>query len=216
LRGLGVTNGENAFEPLPGYELYDKFCSDGTTCYSFPDNDRGIMFYVDLGKVDMNRIVKGMSKEEMTEYLMYVNEAVFQVLDDVTRRTGRLTKQLQVIDLGNISLRKLNLAYIKRDGACTKALDDYYPELLGGLYVANSPSWWGTTWKVLSPFFPKTFVENLDMLPPLSKIQKSREIHLKSMMEYVSLDDLPERFGGLNKEWPLPWDSHQFTSVTSQ
>jgi hypothetical protein len=214
LRGLGVTNGENAFEPLPGVELYDKFCSDGTTCYSFPDNDRGIMFYVDLGKVDMHGVAKTMSDEEMTEFLLYANEAVSQVLDDVTRRTGRLTKQLKVIDLDNVSLRKVNLTYIKRDATGTKALEDYYPQLLGNLYIFNSPSWFNTVWNALSHFFPKRFVEKVDVLPPLSKIQKSRETHLKTIMKYVSVDHLPEKFGGLNKEWPLPWDGHQFVPRT--
>jgi len=212
LRNLGVANdtSSSGSEPLPGYLLYEKYCGDHTAFLTLPDKDRGIILYCDVGQIDMVGIAEGLSDEDMKDNLLYSNEAIFQVLDDVTRRTGRLTKQMKIIDMGSVSLLKMNRAYIKRDGACSKALEDYYPQLLGTFFVANSPSWLSVVWSALRPFFPKRFVEKVDFLPPLSKIKKSKEAHLKPILRYVSEEHLPERYGGQNKEWPLPSAGLQF------
>jgi hypothetical protein len=215
LRGHGVADEENNSEPLPGFQLYEKFCSKNTAFVTLPDKDRGVIIYCDVGQIDMDGITEGMSEEEMKEYMMFSNEAILQVLDDVTRRTGCLTKQMKIIDMGNVHLRKMNRAYIKRDAACSKALEDYYPQLLGCMYIANSPSWLNAVWSVLRPFFPKRLVEKIDFLPPSSKLKKSKT-YLKSLTGYVTLEHVPERYGGLNKEWPLPCAGLQFQPQSSQ
>ena len=145
----------------------------------------------------------------MVEFWVYGNECAFQVLEEVTRRTGRLTKQIKIFDLKNLSLRKMNRTWIMRDASCNKALEDYYPWTLGCIYLANSLSWLSTVWNAFHPFFPKRMVEKMNFLPPLSKLKKSSN-YLKSILGYGALEDLPERYGGLNKEWHLPVASLRF------
>jgi hypothetical protein len=215
LRGHGVADEENNSEPLPGFERFEKFSGENGVFITLPDKDRGIIFYIDVGKVDMHGITDVTSEEEMKEYMMFANEAVSQVLDDVTRRTGRLTKQIKIMDMGNVYYRKMSRAYIKRGAACSKALQDYYPQFLGCMYIANSPSWLSTVWSALRPFFPKRLVEKIDFLPPSSKLKKSKSF-LKSLTGYVTLEHVPERYGGLNKEWPLPCAGLQFQPQSSQ
>ena len=219
LRGLGVQTHENyTSEPLPENDAYDRCCAENSAFFTQPDKDRGLLLYCDVGKMDMDAISETLTEEQMTEYMIYLNEAVFQILDDVTRRTGRLTKQMKMVDMGNVHLTKMNRTYIKRDAAVSKSLEDYYPQLLGCMYIANSPSWLSMVWLALRPFFPKRMVEKLDFLPSLAKLKKSSnyKTYLKSIERFVSLEDLPERYGGLNKEWPLPCASKNFQDAASK
>mmetsp|Transcript_36747 Transcript_36747/g.41894 ORF Transcript_36747/g.41894 Transcript_36747/m.41894 type:complete len:325 (-) Transcript_36747:3-977(-) len=201
-------------EPLPLFKLYSSFCAENSTLIMLPDKDRGIIDYVDLGKIDHNLKAKSMSIEEDIDMNMYMKEALLQVSDDVTRRTGRLTKTLQIVDLGNFSFRDLNLV-AKREGAVNKALEDYYPQNLGCMLIANCPSWMSTVWFAIRPFFPKRVIEKMDFLPPLSKLKKSKETYLKPITKYVAMEHIPERFGGMSKEWPLPCAGFQFQPTSS-
>lgn len=208
---LGVVR-DSDINLLPGTKEFERYCGENTTMTVLPDPDRGILLYADLGKVDQKGIAENISEEEMTTLTMYYNEAVLQVLDDATRRTGRLTKQMKIIDMGNVKLRQVSRAYIKRDGAASKALEDYYPQLLGAMYIYNSPTWVSALWSALRPFFPERVAEKVDILPSLSKIKKSRGKYLKRVCGFVSEKNLPARYGGLNNEWPLPAAGTHFQS----
>ena len=214
LGGAADDMNKNGIEPLPGFKLYNSFCAEKSSLVMLPDKDRGIFMYVDSGKIDHNLKAKSISIEEEIDMNMYFKEAVFQVMDDVTRRTGRLTKMLQMIDMDNFSFRDLNLV-AKREGAVNKALEDYYPQNLGCMLIANCPSWMSTIWVAIRHFFPKRVIEKIDFLPPLSKLKKSKETYLKPITKYVAVEDVPERFGGMNKEWPLPCAGFQFQPPSS-
>lgn len=192
-----------AFEPLPQFQLFEKFCSENTVCLNLPDENRGLIMYCDVGALDQHAIQENMSEEQCKEMMLYGNEAMFQVVDEITRRTGRLTKVTKVIDMGNTSLRGMNRAYLKRDAACSKSLEDYYPQLLAGMLIFNGPTWVSMLWTAMKPFFPKRVAEKIDFLPSVSKLKGNKKA-LKPFLKYVSEEHLPERYGGLNKEWPLP------------
>jgi hypothetical protein len=215
--GVDKTDESSDIEPVPGFEMFGRYCRENAVFVTLPDKDRGIILYCDLGQIDQDGLAAGMNEEDMTEYALHGNEAIFQVLDDVTRRTGRLTKQMKIIDMGNVFLSKMNRAYIKRDAACSKALEDFYPQLLGAMFIANSPSWVSALWSALRPFFPKRVAEKIDFLPPLSKMKAAKKTLLKSILRYVSEENLSERYGGKNKEWPLPCAGTHFVAAnTSQ
>ena len=73
------------------------------------------MSIIQLCKLDIDRIAAETSKEETFEWYLYHHEAIFQVSDEITRRTGRLTKMTQSVDMANMQMLKTNLTYIKRD-----------------------------------------------------------------------------------------------------
>lgn len=218
IRNLGAAaddmNKNGSSESFPGLKLFSSFYAEKSVLVMLPDKDRGIFIYVDSGKIDHNLKAKCMSIEEEIDIIMYMKEAGFQVNDDVTRRTGRLTKTFLITDMNNFSFRDLNLV-AKREGAISSALEDYYPQSLGCMLIANSPSWISNIWFAMRPFFPKRLKVKMDFLPPLSKLKKSKETYLKPITKYVAVEDVPERFGGMNKEWPLPCAGFQFQPPSS-
>jgi len=210
-------------KPLPGFALYDSFCGEHCAFQILPDTNRGLVVICDAGQIDMEGVIQNMTEEAMTEKYIYLKEAFFQVADEVTRRTGQLTKQMNLIDLGNVTWKELNRnrAYVRRDAKCAKALEDYYPQLLGTSFIANSPAWLSGVWSVFRSLFPKRVVEKVDFLPPLEKIIRARSKSssrssssssngadhlnlLKPILRYISEEHLPVRYGGRNEQWPLP------------
>lgn len=219
------SNGSMELKPLPGFTLYDSFCGEHCAFQILPDTNRGLVVICDAGQIDMEGVIQNMTEEAMTEKYIYLKEAFFQVADEVTRRTGRLTKQMNLIDLGNVTWKELNRnrAYVKRDAKCAKALEDYYPQLLGTSFIANSPAWLSGVWSVFRSLFPKRVVEKVDFLPPLERIIRARSKSrltsssrspgassadylnlLKPILRYISEEHLPVRYGGRNEQWPLP------------
>ncbi|KAL3939331.1 MAG: hypothetical protein SGBAC_005934, partial [Bacillariaceae sp.] len=117
-------------EPLPGYELFNKYCGENAVSLTLPDKNRGLIMYCAVGAIDQHGIAENIDENTLKDLMMYGNEAMFQVVDEITRRTGRLTKMTKILDMGNASLRGINRTYIKRDAVCSKALEDNYPQLL--------------------------------------------------------------------------------------
>ena len=106
----GVPDSEKmaSIEPLPGYQLYNKYCEENAICTTLPDENRGIVVYYDMGKLDQHGLAEGMDTEQMVDMVLYANEAMFQVVDEITRKTGRLTKVMKIVDMVSHCIRVLS------------------------------------------------------------------------------------------------------------
>jgi hypothetical protein len=173
-------------------------CTDvDTLIFTLPDKNRGILNVVRFAHMDLKKIDETMSAEELQENYMYANESVYQILDDITRRTGKLTKLLRVVDLEDTSIRNVNISYLQKDGAAGKMTEDHYPQMLGALVVCNCPGWVTGMWTVLRNFFPSPMVEKISFMG-----KKIRSENVKFWLKYVSLENLPVKLGGRDEKWP--------------
>jgi len=168
-----------------------------------PDGDRGLVNIICLKDLDMQGLVENMSRDEVLESYLLFNEIVYQILDEVTRRTGKLTKLFRISDLTDFPLRSVNAKYVKRDAAANKEMEDLYPQMLGTIVYVNAPGWANALWRVFKPFFPKRFLEKLAFVNPLKYPND-----VKYFLKYISKDNLVERYGGNNSNWPVPSPSH--------
>ena len=107
------------------------------------------------------------------------------------------------MDLSDFSLSSFNGEYVKRDAAANKQLEDFYPQMLGTVLYVNMPSWANAIWRIFKPFFPKQFIEKLAIVEPLK-----RPKDIKHFLKYVTKDNLMERYGGSDSNWPIPSPSH--------
>lgn len=188
------------------HKLFYKYCkTKDAAMNTLPDMNRGVVQYCLLDKVNIIDIANEMTEEEIQDVYIYLNEAIYQIQDEVTRRTGRLTKKLQILDIKGFRLQNLCMTFLKNDAAANKALEEYYPQLLGSVLIVNSPVWVSTTWNFLKSMFPRRFAEKVTVLP--TKISQK---DIKLLLRYISEDNLPERYGGKNKEWPLDCAAKRF------
>lgn len=196
--GNCVTEKDHSVESLPNYDLFNAFMLKASyLAYSQPDPDRGVLMYGDTAHIDAEGLLDGMTEEQTIDHLIYQNEAVYQILDEVTRRTGKLTKLTRCMDFGNFSLLRISYKLGKRDAAVGKAIEEYHPQLLAGVVIFNTPGWLSGIWTVMKPLFPKRLVEKIDFL----SVNASRKLY-KPLLKQISEANLSEKFGGKNKEWP--------------
>ena len=197
-----VTRSDATSTDLPGRKLFNSFCEKDAIINFLPDKNQSLWIIPQLCKINLDKVVAEMSQEELSEWYLYGNEAFYQILDEITRRTGRLTKSMKIIDMTNMQLLKMNRTFVKRDAAASKASEDFYPQLLGTMFIFNSPRWLSGFWILVRPFFPKRVAEKFVFLPSLLKMKKTKK-DFESISRYISEEHLPEKYGGMNKTWPL-------------
>jgi len=191
-------DGDRDADRMPSIQKLNACAEKYAALATLPDQRRGVIMYVFLDKLDMGRLDETMTQEELKLCLVYTNESIYQVLDDITRKTGRLTKLCKVVDMEGMTMGKMNRSYLSKESAASKEVDDYFPQLLGGILVANPPKWIGVIWKLCRLLMPARIFEKVDFLPSNSeKVQKR-------LLKFVSKRNLLERYGGDNKEWPPP------------
>lgn len=203
LRGL-IKHFDGAPFATAGYGLPygDKIdiCAKGDgVVFAMPDENRDVMQYIFLSKMDMHKITETMTRDDMFSLLIYVKEALHQVLDGITRKTGRLTKLVKFVDFDGMSLKRMSRGYLSMDASVNKELEDFYPQMLAGLLVVHAPKWINGIWKFARPLMPKRVVEKVDFLP------SNKEKIQKSLARFVSKKNLLEQYGGENEEWPIPY-----------
>ena len=139
----------------------------------------------------------GNKKNEYFEAHLYLSEWKFQWLDYLTRTTGRVTKYLSIADCDEVSRKMIHRDCKKQDSQAAKILEDKYPQLLGAMLVCNAPIWADVVFTILKPFLPKRLLAKVNLIKPLKK-----ERDLLLVLEYISREHLPAKYGGNLQEWP--------------
>ena len=179
-----------AFQQEHDLKGYHSCFEKDSVINAIPDRNRGVISYIIMKGIDQTKIVQTIDDDAAFNHYVRFNEWLFQVNDEVTRRTGRLTKALKVVDLKGMKLRHVNRAYIKRDAKLNKKLQDFYPQSLGSMLVINAPPIFESIWSMFRPFFPKRMAEKVNVVNP--KKQPSDMLHFT---KFVSEEDVPEMYG---------------------
>ena len=158
---------------------------------SIPDSNRGVIHYVRSAGFDFDKVLKVQDEDTSLMGYILLAEWLFQMNDEVTRRTGRLTKTLKVVNMKGFNFREVNHPFLKRDGKMNKILQDIYPQSTGSALVINAPVVFESIMVFLRPFFPKRLVEKVNVVNP-----NKRPKDLNFFTKYVSKDNLPEIYGG--------------------
>ena len=137
--------------------------------------------------------------------------AIFLAAEYVTRFTQRLCtrlphaegieagggatidKSVNIIDLSNVGLRKFwNLRGLLQT-ASTMATA-HYPETVERIFVVGAPFFFPTVWSLVTRWFDPNTTKKIFVLSAAE--QKD------TMLKYIDIKDLPERFGG-ELEWKM-------------
>lgn len=196
--GPGCTNSSE------GMKAFMKYCPPDTFCFTLPDAQRGVVAFLTFGNIDDKVLVEKVSEEHWLDCFVYAAEWSFQWLDYVTRKTGRLTKSIRIVDLSDTPF-SVNREKHRRDGQAMNLMEDCYPQMLQTIFVANPPSWVQMAWRIVRLVLPKRVVQKIDFVSPKSSQREKRRI-----LQWIDEENLPEKFGGKYKQWPpmfeLPTD----------
>lgn len=156
-----------------------------------PNASRGPLALALLPGFNFNKAASSLSQEEYSTMLYCINEWFFLACDRATRETGRLTKSCRLLNCKGFSTSRLNRAHLKMDGAIGKKIEDCYPQLLGSIIILDVSPVVLVLWRAVKYFFPKRFVEKMDMISSSSRTEMRKRV-----LRYVAFEDLPDEFGG--------------------
>jgi CRAL/TRIO domain len=184
--------------PEPAFQRYLKYCSNDAFQFCVPDVKLGVVGICLGPSVDMHGLVENVDEADWLPTIVYMAEWSHQWNDFLTRTSGRLTRSVRIIDLGGASFKHMNAECKKRNGDAMKVTEDCYPQLVRSVFICRAPGWVQGIWRVLRVFFPKRLVEKIDFVAPESN---ARDLNL--LLKYISMENLPSRYGGKNQVWPV-------------
>lgn len=143
--------------PVKGVCQFYEALDDNTMVMTHPDPLRGVLIVMHIAGFHQSEIA-AIAEEEWPFW--YFLEWMFQRLDSVTRKTGRLTKGVRFMDLeGYHHLRQGNKECIHRNAASARETTEFYPQMLATVYVLNAPVWGQVVFSCIKPLLPKKFVQ---------------------------------------------------------
>lgn len=168
---------------------------EGSLVNAIPHPQRSVLLFIRWAGFDQDKLVRDLTIEEWP--IAICVEWTFQNLDSITRKTGRLTKSIRIVDLEGFKLRQINRENVNRDANIAKDFEDYYPQALQSLFITNAPSWFYSIFRLFRPLLPKRYVEKFNVINP-GKNKNEAALLLKHLAE----EDLPKKYGGKLEDWP--------------
>ena len=130
--------GPQALEVPAIAKFYSALRDTEALSYYVPDVNRGTVLVAVPALIDLHKAASTMTEAESSIAQQLSSEWLFRHCDEVTRRTGYLTKMIRLIDLKGIKLSGMNREFQRRDANNSKTIEDVYPQLLGAVYYCIS------------------------------------------------------------------------------
>jgi hypothetical protein len=170
------------------YEEKSKVAVMYPSYYHKTDKDGRPVYYEELGKVELNKMLKITSEERMLRNLVWEYEAFVNYrLPACSRKQGCLVEtSCTILDLKGISISTAYsvINYVKE---ASKIGQNFYPERMGKFYCINAPFGFSTVFKALKPFLDPVTVSKIFILGSGYK---------KELLKQIPLENLPKKFGG--------------------
>lgn len=179
-------------------QRYAMYAEKDTFQWTVPDPQKGVVTFIRYAGLDQHALVKKVDEDDWLPSFIYVSEWAFQWTDYISRTTGRLTKNIRLVDLAGFHLRDGCRENQIRDSKAMAVMEDCYPQLLHAIFVVNPPVWISIPWEVFRHLMPKRVKEKFALLYPATS-EKDRLL----LNKHIDNSLLPARFGGEYTEWPL-------------
>ncbi|KAF9581492.1 cytosolic factor, phosphatidylinositol/phosphatidylcholine transfer protein [Lunasporangiospora selenospora] len=141
-----------------------------------------------IGVIDIKTLFKITDEERMTkQHVLSYERLIRDRMPACSKRAGRHIEQCcTILDLKDVSLRQFANAFgfIKRTSAIAQ---NYYPEMMGKMYVINAPMMFTSVWGMVKPLLDEVTVKKIVILGSDYK---------KTLLEDIEADNLPTALGG--------------------
>jgi hypothetical protein len=159
--------------------------------HGFHKTDKfGRVIYIErYGMIDMERIHAITSEERLIRYYIREYESMVKLrIPACIRRAGVPVEQsLTILDLGGSSMKLMKKSVYNFVKLASGIAQDYYPEILGKMFIVNSPTLFSMAWKVIKPWIDERTQKKITIEG--SKFQKK-------LLELVDAQNLPDFLGG--------------------
>ena len=159
--------------------------------HGFHKTDRlGRLIYIErYGSLDMDRIFALTNEERMIKYYIREYESMVTLrLPSCAVAAGHPVEQsLTILDLGGSSTKLMKKKVYNFIKLASGVAQDYYPEILGRMFIINTPTLFSIAWKVVKPWIDERTQK---------KISTEGSKYQKKLLELVAPENLPDFLGG--------------------
>eukprot|EP00547_Thalassionema_nitzschioides_P010256 CAMPEP_0194228054 /NCGR_PEP_ID=MMETSP0156-20130528/43175_1 /TAXON_ID=33649 /ORGANISM="Thalassionema nitzschioides, Strain L26-B" /LENGTH=448 /DNA_ID=CAMNT_0038960555 /DNA_START=86 /DNA_END=1432 /DNA_ORIENTATION=+ len=116
------------------HKRYAKHIEEGCLPCHVPDPQLGPVYFLVFSGWNQSDMVKHVDEQDWKSAFVYISEWAFQWTDYITRTTGRLTKNVRLVDAEGMKLSEINMEANRRDGKAMGSMDQMYPQMLEGAF----------------------------------------------------------------------------------
>lgn len=185
-------------------KLYPRFYHKVDKC--------GRPIYIEqLGKLDLKKLFNVTTEERMIQNHIYEYEKLINTrFPACSKRAGyHIETSCTIMDLKKVGLFQFAKAFsfIKKSSSIAQ---DYYPEMLGQMFIINAPLLFTSTWKLITPILDPVTVNKIKILG--SKYEDE-------LFKIIDKENFPKFLGGTcecpeccNRSDQGPWKDERYNS----
>lgn len=166
----------------------------------YAQDKQGRPIYIEqVSKIFVDKIFERYKDEELNAYYVQSYERLVHIiLPECSRAAGRRVEQtITIMDLKDVSIMSLFAGKVKTFvDLAIKIAQDFYPEIMGTLFILNSGFFFSAVWTMLKVGIDKKTQEKIKIINGSGK---------KELADYIDLATLPTFLGG-NNNMPLKAD----------
>lgn len=168
-----------------------------------------------VGVIDIKTLFKVTDEERMTkQHVLSYEKLIRDRMPACSKRAECHIEQCcTILDLKGVSLRQFANAFgfIKRTSAIAQ---NYYPEMMGKMYVINAPMMFTSVWGMIKPLLDEVTVKKIVILG--SNYQST-------LLQDIDAANLPKSIGGTcecvegcEKGEPGPWKDPRYMNAVAK
>jgi len=147
------------------------------------------MFIDRPGKVQLDKLVKVMNLERLEQHYIHDSERLMnEIFPACSKAKGEIVANtFYIMDLKGVTARMMGPRIWELMRIGTKIGQDYYPEILGTMFIINTPLFFHGCWSIIKNFVDEKTRKKIHILGSNYK---------KELLQFVDENDLPDFFGG--------------------
>lgn len=188
------------------HKLYPRF-------YHKVDKYGRPIYIEQLGPLDLKKLFNVTTEEKMINHHVYEYEKLIHTrFPACSNRAGyHIETSCTIMDLKKVGLFQFAKAFsfIKSSSAIAQ---DYYPEMLGQMFIINAPMLFTSTWKLITPLLDPVTVKKIKILGSKYESEIFKVIDKENFPKFLGGScECPECTGGCSRTDPGPWKEEQYT-----
>ncbi|KAL3901071.1 MAG: hypothetical protein SGCHY_000890 [Lobulomycetales sp.] len=146
------------------------------------------VYYENLGELNVTQLFAVCTTEKMLRHHVYEYEKLVNYrLPACSKAAGTYIEQsCTILDLKGVSLSSFSSVYntVKEVSSIAQ---NYYPEMLGKMFIINSPMLFTAVWSLVKPLLDEVTVSKIEILGSSYKAK---------LLEVIDENNLPAAYGG--------------------
>uniref|UniRef100_A0A6B2LE39 CRAL-TRIO domain-containing protein n=1 Tax=Arcella intermedia TaxID=1963864 RepID=A0A6B2LE39_9EUKA len=151
------------------------------------------------GRTNVTKVLQHVSYEAVLHRHIYSVEKQLVRMKQKTKELGKLVEtQIMILDLTGLTFQMdARGSTLFKD---TIQIDqDFYPEILGHLFIINAPWIFKGMWALISPWIDPVTSKKIHILGG---------DYLNTLLKYIDLDQIPKEYGGTADVAVGTWDDN--------